>query len=65
MLPAVAYVPRGSGLAAGLVYGYAWVSTACQADEGESLEVQRRQIDGYAHMQGLTLDKVFTERGVR
>jgi DNA invertase Pin-like site-specific DNA recombinase len=26
--------------------------------------VQRRQIDGYAHMQGLLLDKVFVERGV-
>ena len=35
-----------------------------QADEGESLDVQRRQIDGYAHMQGLLLDKVFVERGV-
>jgi putative DNA-invertase from lambdoid prophage Rac len=50
--------------AAGRVYGYARVSTARQADEGESLDVQRRQIDGYAHMQGLTLDKVFIERGV-
>jgi putative DNA-invertase from lambdoid prophage Rac len=65
MLPAVAYVSRGSGLAAGRVNGYARVSTACQAREGESLDVQRRQIDGYAHMQGLTLEKVFTERGVR
>jgi putative DNA-invertase from lambdoid prophage Rac len=35
-----------------------------QADEGESLDVQRRQIDGCAHMQGLLLDKVFVERGV-
>ena len=26
--------------------------------------MQRRQIDGYAHMQGLTLDGVFVERGV-
>jgi putative DNA-invertase from lambdoid prophage Rac len=50
--------------AAGRVYGYARVSTARQADEGESLDVQQRQIDGYAHMQGTTLDKVFVERGV-
>jgi putative DNA-invertase from lambdoid prophage Rac len=37
------------------VYGYVRVSTARQASEGESLEVQKRQIEGYAHMHGLTL----------
>ena len=37
------------------VYGYVRVSTARQANEGESLEVQRRQIEGYAHMHGLML----------
>jgi DNA invertase Pin-like site-specific DNA recombinase len=31
--------------AAGRVYGYARVSTARQADEGESLDVQQRQLD--------------------
>src|SRR3984957_6906258 len=36
-------------------YGYCRVSTARQASEGESLDVQRRQIEGYAHMHGLTL----------
>lgn len=46
------------------VYGYCRVSTVRQADEGESLEVQRRQIDGYAQMQGLALDRVFVERGI-
>jgi putative DNA-invertase from lambdoid prophage Rac len=46
------------------VYGYVRVSTVRQAEEGESLEVQRRQIDGYAHMQGLELAKVFVERGI-
>jgi putative DNA-invertase from lambdoid prophage Rac len=45
-------------------YGYARVSTVHQADEGESLDVQRRQLAGYAQMQGLTIDKVFVERGV-
>ena len=48
----------------GLVYGYCRVSTTRQADEGESLDVQQRQIEGYAHMQGLALDRVFIERGV-
>ena len=39
------------------IYGYCRVSTARQATEGESLEVQHRQIEGYAHMHGLTLDR--------
>jgi putative DNA-invertase from lambdoid prophage Rac len=46
------------------VYGYARVSTARQAAEGESLDVQRRQIEGYALMHGLTLDEVVVEEGV-
>jgi len=29
-------------------FGYCRVSTAKQASEGESLDVQRRQIEGYA-----------------
>jgi DNA invertase Pin-like site-specific DNA recombinase len=46
------------------VYGYARVSTARQASEGESLEVQSRVMGGYAQMQGLRIDRVFVERGV-
>lgn len=46
------------------VYGYARVSTARQASEGESLEVQGRVMGGYATMQGLQIDRVFVERGV-
>jgi putative DNA-invertase from lambdoid prophage Rac len=46
------------------IYGYARVSTARQASEGESLEVQRRQIEGYALMHGLTLAGVAVEEGV-
>jgi putative DNA-invertase from lambdoid prophage Rac len=46
------------------VYGYARVSTARQAAEGESLEVQQRQIEGYALMHGLTLAGVVVEEGV-
>jgi putative DNA-invertase from lambdoid prophage Rac len=50
--------------AAGHCYGYARVSTVQQADEGESLDVQQRQLAGYAQMHGLAIDKVFVERGV-
>ena len=46
------------------VYGYLRVSTIRQADEGESLEVQRRTVEGYALMHGLRVDEVFVERGV-
>lgn len=45
-------------------YGYCRVSTARQANEGESLDVQRRQIEGYAHMHGLALSGVVVEEGV-
>jgi putative DNA-invertase from lambdoid prophage Rac len=45
-------------------FGYCRVSTARQANEGESLDVQRRQIEGYAHMHGLVLDKTVVEEGV-
>lgn len=45
-------------------YGYARVSTLRQSDEGESLDVQRRVIAGYAQMHGLAVDRVFVERGV-
>jgi putative DNA-invertase from lambdoid prophage Rac len=46
------------------IYGYCRVSTARQATEGESLEVQQRQIQGYAHMHGLALDEIVVEEGV-
>jgi DNA invertase Pin-like site-specific DNA recombinase len=46
------------------VFGYCRVSTSRQANEGESLDVQRRQIEGYALMHGLTLDAVVIEEGV-
>ena len=46
------------------IYGYCRVSTIRQAAEGESLDVQRRQIEGYAHMHGLTLTGVVVEEGV-
>lgn len=46
------------------VYGYARVSTVRQASEGESLEVQQRQLEGYCTMHGWKLDRVFVEEGV-
>jgi putative DNA-invertase from lambdoid prophage Rac len=46
------------------VYGYARVSTARQADDGDSLDVQQRQIAGYAQMHGLDIAQTFVERGV-
>lgn len=45
-------------------YGYARVSTNAQAEEGESLDVQRRKIEGRALELGAKLDGVFVERGV-
>jgi putative DNA-invertase from lambdoid prophage Rac len=46
------------------IYGYCRVSTVRQATEGESLDVQRRQIEGYALMHGLALDVIVVEEGV-
>jgi putative DNA-invertase from lambdoid prophage Rac len=45
-------------------YGYCRVSTIAQAESGQSLAVQRRQIQGWAMLQGLHLSKVYIERGV-
>jgi len=46
------------------VYGYCRVSTGKQAEDGESLGVQERQIQGWCLMQGETLAETFVERGV-
>ncbi|GGH16116.1 hypothetical protein GCM10007036_16540 [Alsobacter metallidurans] len=46
------------------VYAYTRVSTGRQVSEGESLDVQRRQIEGYAMMHGLSIDDVVVEEGV-
>jgi DNA invertase Pin-like site-specific DNA recombinase len=45
-------------------YGYCRVSTARQAEEGESLGAQERTLAGYAMMHDLTIDRMFVERGV-
>lgn len=45
-------------------FGYCRVSTQRQANEGESLDVQRRQIEGYALMHALAIDEIVVEEGV-
>lgn len=46
------------------IYGYARVSTDKQADEGESLTVQERQLRGWCLMHGEEMAEVFIDRGV-
>ncbi|RWO55389.1 recombinase family protein [Mesorhizobium sp.] len=46
------------------IYAYVRVSTARQANEGESLEVQQRQVAGYCHMHGFDLAETIVEQGV-
>ena len=46
------------------VCAYVRVSTARQASEGESLDVQQRQISGYALMHGFAVDEATIEEGV-
>jgi putative DNA-invertase from lambdoid prophage Rac len=46
------------------VYGYCRVSTNKQVEEGESLAVQQRQIEGWCLMQGYDLTETFVESGV-
>jgi len=46
------------------VFGYCRVSTSRQADAGESLAVQERQVRGYAMQLGLEIDHIFVEKGV-
>jgi len=45
-------------------YGYCRVSTDRQAEDGESLEVQRRKLEGRAMQDGLKIDHIFVERGI-
>ena len=46
------------------VYGYVRVSTARQSNNGQSLDVQKRAIEGYALQHGLEIAQTFVERGV-
>jgi DNA invertase Pin-like site-specific DNA recombinase len=62
--PPQAAAPKAADAPNTRCYGYVRVSTTMQANEGESLEVQQRQIAGYAQMHGLIVEKTFIERGV-
>ena len=44
-------------------FGYIRVSTARQVNEGESLHVQRRQIELVAELENYSLQTVFMEAG--
>lgn len=46
------------------VYGYGRVSTTAQSTEGVSLEVQQREITGYAAMRGWTTPTIYVEAGI-
>lgn len=46
------------------VFGYVRVSTAEQANNGDSLDTQRQQITGYAMMKGWQVAEFFVEGGV-
>ena len=47
-----------------MLYAYTRVSTQAQADDGQSLEVQGRQLEGWALMTGQTIATTFVERAV-
>lgn len=46
------------------VFGYVRVSTSEQASDGQSLDTQKRMIEGYAMMKGWVIDQFFIEAGV-
>lgn len=46
------------------IYGYGRVSTQMQADEGESLGVQERQVQGWCLMKGYDAPTMFIDAGV-
>ena len=46
------------------VFGYVRVSTAEQANNGDSIDTQRQQITGYAMMKGWQVAGFFVDRGV-
>ena len=45
-------------------FAYCRVSTDAQAEDGQSLDVQRRQLEGWALQRGVSLDAVHVEAGV-
>ncbi len=45
-------------------YGYVRCSTEMQADDGNSLVVQQRMLEGRCLQDGVSIDRIFIERGV-
>src|ERR1700733_14902823 len=60
--PAAAQVPTGEKQ--GRILAYCRVSTDAQAEDGQSLDVQQRQLEGWAMQRGQQLDEVMVEAGV-
>lgn len=48
----------------GRTFAYTRVSTSDQVENGQSLEVQQRQIEGWAQMMGRKVDQVVVEPGI-
>jgi len=46
------------------VFGYSRVSTISQAEDGDSLPTQERRIRAYCDHEGMTLTRMYVERGV-
>src|SRR3989442_263462 len=46
------------------LYGYVRVSHQVQVEEGESMDVQQKKIEGYAMIAGVKVEHVFIERAV-
>jgi putative DNA-invertase from lambdoid prophage Rac len=46
------------------VFAYCRVSTDAQAQDGESLDVQQRQLEGWAAMRGWPIQRVVVEAGI-
>ena len=61
-------MPRRSAPAAAATkprtFAYCRVSTDTQAEDGQSLDVQQRQLEGWALQRGVSLDEVHVEAGV-
>jgi putative DNA-invertase from lambdoid prophage Rac len=61
-------MPRKSSLAAAATeprtFAYCRVSTDAQAEAGQSLDVQQRQLEGWALQRGVSLDAVHMEAGI-
>jgi putative DNA-invertase from lambdoid prophage Rac len=49
---------------AGRIVAYCRVSTDAQAEDGQSLDVQQRQLEGWAMQRGQPLDQVVVEAGI-